>query len=160
MQPDTCNPTRSSCPGASREEQQVLGAHEFPIPVKHGSRNGRIKQETPQTIDKTETMLTITRRVVHLMFRSRKGRAAECRRSGNLATGLPASESSQQGGHQVCKPPKRNPEAKTTHPDCANDQNSPHKGQWGKHRSWRKIHPDRSLRKKEKTLKSRHTSTT
>ena len=40
--------------GASREEQQILGAQVFPIPIKHGSRNGRIKQETPHTIDKTK----------------------------------------------------------------------------------------------------------
>ena len=83
MMQDTCDPTRSLCPGASREEQQVRGTHVFPIPVKHGSRNPH-KQEL-QTIDKT--MLTTTRR--HTSFvPSHKGRVAECRRS--------AGESSQQ----------------------------------------------------------------
>ena len=40
LQHNEALPERNSCPGASREEQQILGAQVFPIPAKHGSRNG------------------------------------------------------------------------------------------------------------------------
>ena len=50
MQPDTCNPTQSLCPEASREATDPRRSY-----VLDARKAAATKQETSQTIDKTET---------------------------------------------------------------------------------------------------------